>query len=328
MPAALTTCAHADHQPAGTEAPTLPPPPAWNVLVVDDSASLRAEVRGALEAVEGVAVTECGDGFSALRAMVDQRPDVVLLDLVMPGCDGISLLRLVGKRPELASIPIIMLTSADDIDGKVAALERGAADYVVKPFHRRELAARVRTHLRLRALQEELEKANERLRLLSCTDALTGLFNRRRLDEVLDAEVARAARYGSPVSVMMIDVDHFKSINDRHGHAVGDDVLRSIGAMLREHSRKTDVAARFGGEELSVVLGHTPQEGAAIVAERVRRAIEETEHTVGGETFRVTASLGVAGVDGERIDAKTLLGRADAALYQAKRRGRNRVEVA
>jgi diguanylate cyclase (GGDEF)-like protein len=223
-----------------------------------------------------------------------------------------------------------MLTSADDTNRKVEILERGAADYVTKPFHPRELLARVRTLCRQRVLQEELEIANLKLYELSCTDALTAVFNRRHFNSTLEAEVSRHQRYGTPVSLILVDVDHFKSVNDRFGHTVGDAVLREIADTLRLVVRKADVVARYGGEELAVILSNTGEAGAVILAERLRSAIERLEHhDHEGHPFRTTASFGVAALEqGETgISTEALLGRADEALYVSKKTGRNRVAV-
>jgi len=306
--------------------------PRGRVLVVDDSPAIRKQVRETLEASgEFEEVHERADGFSALAAMAELKPDAVVCDLTMPGCDGITLLRLRAAKPELASIPVIMLTSNADQERKIEILERGAADYITKPFHPRELLARVRIHYRLRALQEELERANARLFTLSCTDGLTGLFNRRHLDRILESEVSRHNRYNLALSVALVDVDHFKTINDTYGHTVGDDVLRRIASSVQPLCRTADVVARYGGEEICVVLASTPLSGALTLAERLRVGIEALPHTADdGTTFRATVSVGVAGAEprSDRRDTLTvqaLLARADRALYAAKHAGRNRV---
>ena len=273
---------------------------------------------------------ECADGFAAIRAMAESAPDLVICDLVMPGCDGIQFLRLVGGTPELARIPILVLTAAEDPDSKVELLERGAADYVTKPLRARELIARARIHCRHRLLQEALEDANRRLYELSCTDGLTGTFNRRHLDEALTTEVSRHQRYRTPLSVLLIDVDHFKRVNDTHGHDVGDSVLRGIASLLQGMVRRADLVARYGGEEMCVILPNTGSHGAAILAGRLRAAIAALRHaTSDGEGIVVTASFGVTTVETEdtAVDAATMLRRADKALYAAKQGGRNRVET-
>ncbi len=302
---------------------------AGRILVVDDSAAVRAEVVGVLTRAEGLEIVgECGDGFSALKLALETRPDVVLCDLVMPSCDGIQFLRLKQAKAELEDVPVIMLTSADDQDKKVDLLERGAADYITKPFHEGELLARVRIHVRMRALQYELKTANDKLYELSCTDGLTGIFNRRHLDRVLEAEVSRHNRYGLPLGVILVDVDHFKRINDQFGHVAGDGVLRTISATLKQLVRRADIVARYGGEELCVVLASTGASGAQILADRLRAAVAALEHQApDGARIKATASFGIATLEDkdDKVDVATFLDRADQALYAAKHGGRDRV---
>ena len=299
------------------------------ILVVDDSPAVRREVVETLEASgEFEAPRECEDGFAALRAMAEHKPDIVLCDLVMPTCDGINFLRLRAAKPELLPIPVLMLTSAADQDKKVDLLERGAADYITKPFHRGELLARVRIHFRLRVLQEQLEQANARLYDLSCTDGLTGLYNRRHLDRVLEAEVSRHVRYALPLTLLLVDVDHFKKVNDTHGHLTGDIVLKEIARTLAAMIRKADVLCRFGGEEMCIVLASTGMTGALILADRLRAAIEALALVSdSGTPLQVTISIGAAAAEADKgvRTPDALLAAADRALYAAKTGGRNRV---
>jgi diguanylate cyclase (GGDEF)-like protein len=303
------------------------------VLIVDDSATLRELTREALHRA-GMFDTylAASDGFSGFRSLLTDKPDLVICDLNMPGASGRTFLELRKAHPRLLRVPVILLTSDADEGHKADLLEAGASDYVVRPFHPRELIARVRLHLRLKQVQEELAVANERLLALSRTDALTGLLNRRALDESMAIEVARALRYGSPLSIAVLDVDHFKRVNDTYGHTVGDDVLRAVARVIEAGLRKTEFAARFGGEEMVVVMPHTEVGGAAEVAERFREAIGRSEHWAGTMSFSITASFGVAGmsVPGVANGPRTgdeLFSLADSALYAAKRGGRDRVVV-
>ena len=304
------------------------PMPRGRVLVVDDSAPERAAVVETLkQSGDPEEVFEAEDGLSALRMMAEKRPDLVVCDLVMPGCDGLQLLRLKSAKTELAQIPVLILTADAELERKVELFERGASDYVRKPFDPRELVARVRVHLRLKLLTEDLEAANEKLYKLSCTDPLTDLFNRRHFNNVLDVEVARVVRYGLPLSLLLCDLDHFKRINDELGHLVGDAVLRSVSATLTKGVRKADIVARYGGEEVALVLTNTGTAGAFVLAERLRAAVEDTEVLSGGSKVQVTASFGIAVAEpkGDVTSAVMLVRRADKALYAAKRRGRNQV---
>ena len=304
---------------------------AGRILIVDDNTMIRAEIKAVLMKDGAFShFMEAGDGLTAFKMIMEQPPDVVLCDLVMPGFDGLKFLGLKASRKELEQIPVIILTAEDDVDRKAEILERGASDYVTKPFHEKELLARVRIHTKLKLLQDELREKNAQLEELSVTDVLTGLANRRHLMVKLEQEVQRARRYKTPLSVVMIDIDHFKLVNDTYGHAMGDQVLRDIGAMLKAGVRTTDLAARYGGEELTLVLSHTDLAAAIQVAETMRQKFAELDHTHDGVTIRKTASMGVAARDGqgEVPNAEELLKHADEALYRAKEGGRNRVEAA
>jgi len=301
------------------------------ILIVDDNAMIRSEIKAVLMKDGGFShFMEASDGLTAFKTIMENPPDVVLCDLVMPGFDGLKFLGLKASRKELEQIPVIILTAEDDLDRKAEILERGASDYVTKPFHEKELLARVRIHTKLKLLQDELREKNIQLENLSVTDPLTGLANRRRLMTRLEEEVVRGRRHKTPLAVIMIDIDHFKQVNDTHGHAMGDEVLRNIGAMLKAGVRSTDLAARFGGEELTIVLPHTDLASAIQVAENLRQKFADLEHQLDGVTLRKTASLGVAARDGQadQPDAESLLKRADEALYRAKQGGRDRVEAA
>ena len=301
------------------------------ILIVDDNAMIRSEIKAVLMKDGGFThFMEAADGLTAFKTIMDNPPDLVLCDLVMPGFDGLKFLGLKASRKELEQIPVIILTAEDDLDRKAEILERGASDYVTKPFHEKELLARVRIHTKLKLLQDEMLVKNAQLEALSVTDSLTGLSNRRRLMSRLEEEVYRSRRQKSPLSVVMIDIDHFKQVNDQHGHAMGDQVLRNIGEMLLATVRATDLAARYGGEELTVVLPHTDAAGAIQFAEALRQRFADLDHVLDGVTLKRTASLGVACRDGqeEEPNAEGLLKQADEALYRAKQGGRNRVELA
>jgi len=303
---------------------------AGTILVVDDSATIRAQVRAALEA-EGCFgdVIEADDGLGAFKLAIARHPDLIVCDLNMPRFDGLKLLALFSSHDELSSVPVIMLTAEADVDRKVELLERGASDYLTKPFQAKELVARVGVHLRLKLAQDELRRLNAELEALSNTDGLTGLFNRRYFDGILSCEIARSNRYRTPLGVIMIDLDHFKQVNDAHGHAMGDLVIKNLAAVAMATVRETDVVARYGGEEVVVVAPQTDVRGTAELAERLRAVVAATDHEQGGTTLRNTASFGVACYDAfaEELTAESLLSRADEALYRAKEGGRDRVVV-
>ncbi len=299
------------------------------VLVIDDSPTIRSTTRDLLLAEGDLAVLEANDGLAGFRVLVEKKPDLVLCDLEMPLADGRKFLALLKTRPDVASVPVIMLTADNDAERKADLLDLGAADYVTKPFHARELLARVRVHLRLRQLTSALRAANQMLTEIAVTDALTGLANRRRLDEALVVEIAREKRYVTPLSIAVADVDRFKGVNDTHGHDAGDAVLRGLAKVFGAGVRRTDLAARLGGEEFVVLMPHTSLATARDVAERLRLAFRAVRHVIGDESLECTVSIGVATYDAAKgvDDGAKLLRAADEALYAAKSGGRDRVVV-
>lgn len=300
------------------------------LLVIDDSRAIRSTTRDLLLMEGDLAVIEAADGLTGFRTLLEKKPDLVLCDLEMPIADGRKFLALRKSRPEAAEVPVIMLTGDHDVERKADLLDLGAADYVTKPFHPRELLARVRVQLRLRQLTAELRAVNDTLKAITVTDALTGLANRRRLDETLVIEVARAKRYGTPLSLAVVDVDHFKRVNDTWGHDAGDEVLRGLARTLDQGVRRTDLASRLGGEEFVVLMPHTPLNGAKDVAERLRTAFGASTFAICGTEVRCTVSIGIAALDASKgiDDGQKLLKAADVALYQAKSGGRDRVVLA
>jgi two-component system cell cycle response regulator len=296
------------------------------ILVVDDSAAIRAQIRSVLERVEGFdEFIEAGDGLQAFKLMLERQPDLVVCDLIMPVFDGLKFLALRATRPELANIPVIMLTAEGDANRKVEVFDQGASDYVTKPFNDRELLARVKVHFRLKVLQDELREANKRLEALADTDGLTGLFNRRYFDALLMRELQRTERYKTPLGLVLLDIDHFKRVNDTLGHSMGDEVLRNVSRVVTSSVRVTDSAARYGGEEIAIVFTQTTAQGVSEVTERLRQRLAEFSHEYEGKTVKCTASFGVSLCVGRGLtpNAKELVDRADRALYRAKRAGRN-----
>ncbi len=300
------------------------------LLIIDDSESARAELRAlALESGSFSQVIEARDGTHGLRLMLSEAPGVVVCDLELPGFDAEQLIRAKAGHANLVNVPILVVTSSDDAVRRTRLLERGAADVIAKPYHGPEIAARMRLHLKIRQLQEELREKNETLGRLSTIDAVTGLRNRRYVTDLLNIEFQKSKRYGEPLSVVMMDLDHFKQVNDTLGHLAGDAVLEGVAKHLQAYLRTTDVAGRYGGEEFLAVLHHSAPDGAAVMAERVRLAIE---HAVfeGPETrpVEVTVSMGIASFVPEMIESEEIIAAADRALYAAKEAGRNCVMIA
>ena len=298
--------------------------PAARVLVVDDSVVIRSVLRKALTE-RGHEVFEAVDGIDAVRATREHSPDLVLMDVEMPNLDGHGALRELQADPATAHIPVVFLTGRTSVEDVVEGLRLGAHDYLRKPFEPEELVARVSAAWRVKQLEDELRRRNAELEALSRTDALTGLANRRHLQEQLTIAAALARRHGGRMGVLMIDVDHFKSINDRFGHDVGDAVLREVATRLEATSRAEDLVGRWGGEEFLVVAPSTDAPGVRELGERARRATSSQPIEVPSGTITVTVSVGVAESDG---DVEQVLRDADLALYEAKAAGRDRVVVA
>jgi len=292
------------------------------VLMVDDEEANLYALRLILES-KGYRCLEASTGPEAIEIAKASTPDVVLLDIHLPEMDGYEVCRRLKSEPRTSQIPIVFLTARYRDHEEIArGLEAGAYDYVTKPFSAAELTARLGVMVRIRRAEADARQA-------SVTDSLTGLYNRRFLHQRLEEEMSRSRRHGSPLSCVMLDIDHFKAVNDTSGHAVGDMVLRDVATILKRHIRKSDIAVRYGGEEFVVVLFSSNSDNAKYVAERIRDDVEQHEFTSGDAKLRVTISIGLSSFPDEGISTTDdLMRRADTALYQAKAAGRNMVCVA
>ena len=300
------------------------------ILVIEDSETHRAEIRAAVEA-SGLfdRILEAGDGIRGLKLLMSERLDVVLCDLEMPGLDGEKLLSVKGATPGHENLPFLFLTASCSVERRARLIETGACDAISKPFHRADLLARLALHLKVKRLQDELRAKNATLQQLSSVDELTGLRNRRYAMEILSVEFQRARRYQTPLSLLMADLDHFKKVNDEHGHLAGDYVLRGVADRLADALRSTDTAGRYGGEELIVVLPGNTGTGALTFADRWRQAVELRPFEVpDGPAVSVTLSVGAAAFSEAFEAPEDLVVAADRALYRAKDNGRNRVALA
>jgi two-component system, cell cycle response regulator len=292
------------------------------VLVAENSDAVRAELLRRL-GERGHRVAGAGDGEEVLALVERELPDVVLLDHELPGLDGMTVLDRLRADERLAAVPVIMLTESSDPELLVEALRRGAHDYLRKPFDPAELDARVIAALRVKRLHDALLDANRRLARQALTDDLTGLANRRHGAHQLEREIALGVRHGRLLALVRVDVDHFKAINDTHGHHAGDQVLAEVARRLAGAVRGGDELARWGGDEFVAILPGTDKAGALRAAERLRAAVAAAPVELGGTALDVTISVGWAHWSGDTPD--DLLARADGSLYKAKDAGRNTV---
>ncbi len=300
------------------------------VLVADDSATIRAVLRSSLKRWGFDAIVEASNGEEAWAQLQEQdAPSLALIDWEMPGLDGVELCRRVRSREEQGSTYtyVLLLTARGGRHDVVAGMEAGADDYVVKPFDEHELRVRVRAGRRIVDLQAELYRVQEQFKAQSRTDPLTGCLNRRGIIERLVAELSFAGRDRRPLGVGVLDLDHFKSVNDTYGHGAGDAVLQELVRRVTSATRASDSIGRIGGEEFLILWAGLSAEVSRIAAERVRAVVEETPFVVGNSKIHMTTSLGLTTTWGSEAQ-EAVIARADQALYAAKQAGRNRVTVA
>ncbi|MBI4568617.1 MAG: response regulator [Planctomycetes bacterium] len=306
--------AHAVAEAIDVVFPQFSPSP-YRVLIVDDDEALAA-FHTRLLTQAGMSVSAVVDPARALDAVAEAAPEVILLDLVMPGCDGLEVAAVIRQHAAYIGTSIVFLTTESAAETRLAALREGGDDFITKPVDPSALVSMVASRAkRARSLQDSVSR-----------DGLTGLLKHTAIKEHLAAEVSRGRRDGAPLSYALIDVDHFKSVNDRFGHPAGDRVLRCLARLLRQRLRATDVAGRYGGEEFAVILPGTPLQAAADLIDALRDRFSRLAHRADGAEFQTTFSAGLASFP-VRNDAETLNAAADASLYRAKRGGRNRVEI-
>jgi len=281
------------------------------ILIVDDDPDIRDLLNLQL-ALEDYDIIEAENGQEAIEKIISEKPQLMIIDIMMPVMDGYEACLKIRADPELAALYIIILSAKGEIKDKVSGLDTGADAYLSKPFNPEELKAQVRAGLRT---------AGDRHQAMY--DALTNLFNRKSFNDLLQREVATFKRDGHDLSMVMIDIDHFKNVNDSYGHTVGDKVLVELAEVLHRVSRPRDLPCRWGGEEFAWLLPETNLEQATIAAERLRQAIQDHDFQ---EASPLTVSLGVSMIRSGEDDGAALCKRADEALYAAKQGGRNRTE--
>lgn len=304
------------------------------VLAVDDSQTNLRILTDYLSKT-GYEVLTAENGEDALQLAELAQPDAILLDVMMPGIDGFETCRRLGKNENTCEIPVIFMTSLADVKSKVEGFEAGGVDYVTKPFFIEEVLKRLRLHIERKRMEQYLREeilkrkhVEEKLRILATKDSLTGLNNRRHFFDIATREFDRHRRYGGNISIAMLDLDHFKRVNDTYGHKAGDQVLRFTAQLCVNSLRGVDVVGRYGGEEFVVLMPEVGKYEAALAAERLRKVIENGRIDIGGETISITASLGIASdYHNNSSSLEELLNCADEALFKAKEAGRNRVVI-
>lgn len=291
-------------------------PASVHILVAEDN-PINSRLVEKILVTEGYNVTMVENGKEIINECEKALPDLVLMDIMMPVMDGITACAALNNETATCGIPVILLTAKSDTKSISEGFQSGAVDYITKPFNAIELLHRIAVHLRLKNQQDCLREMTKR-------DSLTHLHNHASVYERLEEEISRANRYGTPLSLIMIDIDHFKNINDTHGHIKGDEVLVQISRIVREHTRMEDIVGRYGGEEFIIILPETGLDEARQTADKICHLISETDFDVGG--IKTTISGGVETLVNEEDSAPNFVARADKLLYQAKEAGRNQIK--
>jgi len=300
----------------------------YRVLMVEDS-RVSLEVYAQRLERRGYQVATAISAEEARVELESGLPDLILLDVFMPKVSGFEFVRELRADPKTARVPIILISALSDTQHIVEGLELGANDYVTKPIVMPILTARMEALMRSSELVRRLEVQTELLSKLAAFDDLTGVYNRRSMFHHLEAELSRCRRYGRSLGILMVDIDHFKRVNDEHGHLVGDQALRWVASTLQNELRSMDFLCRYGGEEFCAILPETNRPGVARAGERLRAAIERSLFEYDNVEMHLSISIGGASwASDESQEFPDLLARADAALLEAKRAGRNQVRVA
>lgn len=301
------------------------------ILIVDDSPENLEILAGILSSYP-VSISFALNGAEALTGIAEQPPDLILLDVMMPVMDGFEVCQRLQAEAETSSIPVIILSARNNSDDAVTGLQAGAVDYVTKPFNKIELLTRIAVHLELKFAREKLARQNVELQQLSqklheqaVRDPLTGLYNRRYLYASLPQKIRSIQRVDGQLAALLIDIDHFKQVNDSYGHDAGDRMLQVLADFLDKQIRGEDIACRYGGEEFLILMLNVDQTTALQRAEEMRQGVQQLAVKYNDTTIQITLSIGVAVSPAPLIDIDALLQQADKAVYRAKDRGRNQV---
>lgn len=300
----------------------------YQVLVVDDSPVYRKLVEHILSAEPCYSLLQAQDGKEALRLYTEHSPSIIITDWMMPDLSGEELCRQIRANPSTPYTYIILMTSNTASANVVKGLQAGADDYVKKPFDDGEMRARVGVGRRIIELNREIAAKSRKLEEAAQTDPLTGLPNRRALEEWADKQLLGATRHNYHLWVVAADIDSFKTVNDTYGHEAGDAVLRAFADQLRERTRGSDICGRLGGDEFLWVMTHVNAEGIELTVNRIRERFAALSFPFAGKSVKVTTSFGAAGIQGKGVhDFRSLLRQADQMLYKAKGSGRNCVRI-
>jgi|ERR1700691_106310 diguanylate cyclase (GGDEF)-like protein len=300
----------------------------FKILVADESPVYRKLVEQTLPP-DQYSILFANTGQSAIELFRQHRPTMVITDWNMPDLSGIEVCRQIRANANDSYTYVIIVTSASEKEKVVEGLEAGADDYLTKPFHPKELLARVGVGKKLVELRQQIESQNQIVKELALTDALTSLPNRRAVEDWAKGQLSAAVRHSFSFWVVIADLDNFKVINDTYGHDAGDTVLKEFAGILKKRVRSSDICGRIGGGEFIMIFTHADECNTGIVVARILRQLREHEFSFGGKPVQVTASFGIAGLQGKGMpDFAKLVSQADAALHAAKRAGRNRIEVA
>lgn len=299
-------------------------PELFTILIVDDVRLNRQLVESILTRY-GYITKVADTGKNAIEIVKTSKIDLVILDLLMPEINGLEVCEIIKTKLKIADLPIIFLTASNEKEHLLQAFKLGAVDYIYKPFNALELLARVKNHLELKHTRDQLKQALIEIEKIAATDALTGVANRRQIISLAEREFTRVRRHQDDFSVFIMDIDHFKSINDTYGHDVGDIAIINVAKTTKNCVRNEDIFGRFGGEEFVAFLPSTNLEGALVLAERIRESISKDKLTIDGNNIIITVSIGVAIYRKTDANIDAMLKRADQALFKAKNLGRNRV---
>lgn len=308
------------------------------ILIVDDTPN-NLKLLSQILSEAGFHVRATPSSKQAYDTSISNPPDLILLDVMMPEMNGYELCRKLREEKATRDVPILFLSALNDSDAKIKGFVCGGQDYIGKPFNPYEVVARVETHLTLRWTKQKLEKTVSELKevlkdkeklvkdleIMAHTDGLTGINNRTRFFSVAEHEFNGSMRYGQALSIIMIDIDHFKKLNDTFGHAAGDQVLKQTATEISRNLRKADIPARYGGEEFIVMLPRSPIAQACHVAERIRESVKTLAIEYNCQILELTISLGVSEMNSQDKDISQVIERADRCLYEAKKKGRNMV---